>query len=189
MFYYIYEIKNKLTNQIYVGVHKTTNLDDGYMGSGKRIINAINKHGIDNFSKTILEMFYTQEDMFRREEEIVNAEFLSKPNVYNLRRGGNGGFDHINNTGANVKNIWSEQTSLKRAMTREERCFQKGQNNSQFGLMWITDGVTNKKIPKDCEIPDGWYRGAKLKGRPPGFTTSEETKEKMRVSLKKNKML
>ena len=37
---------------------------------------------------------------------------------------------------------------------------QKGHLNSQFGTMWITNGVENKKIKKDVDIiPDGWYKG------------------------------
>lgn len=111
------------------------------MGSGKVIKRAMEKHGVQNFTKTILEMFNTQEDMFNKEKEIVNEEFLSRSDVYNLRRGGSGGFDYINKTGANTKNIWSEETNSKRAKTRLETNFQKGENNSQHGLMWITDGI------------------------------------------------
>ncbi len=55
MFYYIYQITNMVNAKIYVGVHKTSNLNDGYMGSGKIIRSAMEKHGISNFSKDILE--------------------------------------------------------------------------------------------------------------------------------------
>jgi len=95
--YYLYQIKNNLNNKIYVGVHRTTNIDDGYMGSGKIISNAVKKYGVDNFTKTILEYFDTAEEMFAREKEVVNPEFLIREDTYNLRRGGFGGFDYINN--------------------------------------------------------------------------------------------
>ena len=88
-----------MNGKIYVGVHVTCNLQDGYMGSGKVIKNAIAKHGIDNFKKDILEFFDNEEDMYAREKEVVTEEFLSRKDVYNLRRGGNGGFDFINNNG------------------------------------------------------------------------------------------
>jgi len=40
---------------------------------------------------------------------------------------------------------------------------QKGENNSQFGTCWITNGIENKKIKKTDIIPNGWEYGRKLK--------------------------
>jgi len=36
---------------------------------------------------------------------------------------------------------------------------QRGDGNSQFGTIWITDGIETKKIKKDLIIPTGWYKG------------------------------
>ena len=87
MFYYLYQITNLVNNKIYVGIHKTNDMSDGYMGSGKVIKRAIEKHGIDNFQKVILETFENSEAMYACEKEIVTEEFLSRNDVYNLRRG------------------------------------------------------------------------------------------------------
>jgi hypothetical protein len=91
-----------VNNKIYVGVHKTKNINDGYMGSGKVIKRAMEKYGTDNFRKDILETFQDIESMYAREKELVTEEFLSREDVYNLRRGGLGGFDHINKTEKNL---------------------------------------------------------------------------------------
>lgn len=93
---YLYKITNLINNKIYIGVHKTDNIDDGYMGSGKIIKSAIKKYGIENFKKDILEIFDTYDAALLKEAEIVTDEFLLRTDVYNLRRGGTGGFDYIN---------------------------------------------------------------------------------------------
>lgn len=95
-YYYLYQIQNKINSKLYVGVHQTKNLNDGYMGSGKIITSAIKKHGIEHFEKTIIEHFDTAEEMFAREKEVVTDDFLTRKDIYNLRRGGTGGFDYIN---------------------------------------------------------------------------------------------
>jgi hypothetical protein len=40
---------------------------------------------------------------------------------------------------------------------------QIGKNNSQFGTMWITDGVRSQKISVSSEIPTGWRKGRLIK--------------------------
>ena len=40
---------------------------------------------------------------------------------------------------------------------------QQGEKNSQFGTMWVTNGTENKKIRKIDPIPEGYWRGRKLK--------------------------
>jgi hypothetical protein len=100
MFYLLYEIRNNINDKIYVGVHKTKDMNDGYMGSGKLIQAAIKKYGIENFTKVILETFESAEAMYARENEVVTDEFLLREDTYNLRRGGTGGFDYINKIGA-----------------------------------------------------------------------------------------
>ena len=126
MFYYLYEIKNLINNKVYVGVHKTKSMDDGYMGSGKVILSAIKKHGAENFTKTILETFANSEAMFAREKEVVTDEFLARPDTYNLRRGGFGGFDYINATGSAVLTFLNEE------IAKRGRDTQKKNNSGYF---------------------------------------------------------
>lgn len=43
---------------------------------------------------------------------------------------------------------------------KKNSAYQAGPKNSQFGTMWITDGIQNKKVKKTVDfIPEGWYKG------------------------------
>lgn len=57
---------------------------------------------------------------------------------------------------------------LKRKFASYMRESQSGEGNSQFGTMWICNGITAKKIKKTDSIPEGWERGRNKKttGRP-----------------------
>lgn len=116
---YLYKITNLINNKIYIGVHKTDNLDDGYMGSGKIINSAIKKYGLENFKKEILEFFDTYNEALGKEKEIVTDDFLLREDVYNLRRGGTGGFDYIN------KNIVVDRSSISKSLWKDEEYLAK----------------------------------------------------------------
>lgn len=95
MYYYLYQITNKVNGKIYVGVHSTPNIDDGYLGSGKHLCLAIDKHGKDMFDKTILRFFNSETEMYAAEAELVNSDFVNRKDVYNLREGGLGGWSFV----------------------------------------------------------------------------------------------
>lgn len=105
MFYTVYKITNKINGKTYIGKHQTKNLDDGYMGSGKLLKRAIEKYGLDNFSKDILHIFDSEEQMNLMEKELV---VISKE-TYNLCEGGKGGFGYIN------KNLLTQELKQRRA--------------------------------------------------------------------------
>ena len=89
MYYLVYKVTNLINEKIYVGFHKTSKIDDGYMGSGKLIKRAIEKYGIENFHKEIIEVFDNQQDAECLEASIVNKEFTLREDTYNLNIGGN----------------------------------------------------------------------------------------------------
>ena len=193
MFYTVYKTTNKINGKIYIGCHKTENLDDGYMGSGKILKRAITKHGLDNFTKEILHVFTTSEEMFETEKMLV----VLGPSSYNLKEGGSGGFDYINRLG--VKAAYPSQASIsalktyrysplgkplseetkrkislnharamlgkhhsdvaKKNIGEKNSKRQSGSGNSQYGMMWITNGRESTRIRKSDSIPEGFRKG------------------------------
>lgn len=89
--HYIYKTTCLVTNRYYIGMHSTCNLNDGYMGSGKRLRYSIRKHGAENHIKEILEFFETRELLIKREKEIVTSFLIQDILCMNLKEGGTGG--------------------------------------------------------------------------------------------------
>lgn len=88
MYHYFYKITNNINGHFYYGVHNTDNLDDGYMGSGKRLHLAYKKYGMENFTKEILKFFDSSTEAFEYEAEVVNETLVEDHNCYNLALGG-----------------------------------------------------------------------------------------------------
>ena len=203
MFYTIYKTTNNINGKYYIGKHKTQNLDDNYLGSGKILNHAIKKHGINNFTKEYLFIFDNEEDMNNKEAELVSIEFIKEDTNYNLAPGGKGGFAYETSIKGNIvavkkiKHLYatcavfkaktdkhmaamtkvsqinnpngtfygkthSDETKLKMSKSNTHM---KGSNNSQYGTMWIhsLEEKISKRIKKDEIIPEGWYKGRKMK--------------------------
>lgn len=163
MFYIIYKITNIINNKIYIGKHKTHNINDSYMGSGKYLHHAIKKYGIENFNKEILFQFNNESDMNKKEKEIVTEEFCLRNDTYNICPGGNGGFTYINNQ------IWTNDSrkdhNIKISGLKAQNGFDRNlykniySINSQYGRKAITE-----------KYPNGTFYGR---------SHTEDTKKKM----------
>ncbi len=116
MYYLVYRITNTINGKHYIGMHKTDNLEDGYMGSGKLILRAIAKYGEEHFHKEIIACFDNPSDMVDMERLLVDSEFVSDDSTYNLKEGGTGGFDYINSN-----ELTSGKFHRMEAMTSEMR--------------------------------------------------------------------
>lgn len=147
IYFTVYKTINKINGKFYIGTHKTNNLDDGYMGSGKYLKRSIKKNGIEAFEKEILYVFDNPEQMYTKEAEIVNGNFLAEENTYNLKVGGFGGWDYINNNeGLKNKAI--------------DRC--KEINKKIKGPVRATYGMKGKKHSKETKLKMSRNNGNKL---------------------------
>lgn len=144
MFYIVYKTTCILDNMYYIGVHKTKNIEDGYIGSGKYITRAIKKYGKENFSREILFVFDNQKEMFDKETELVTEEVVKDRNNYNCKIGGSANFYYINENKLNHK--------LDQHLKHPNRCKNDEQYREQFvEKMKIASSfhTLNAKLTKD----------------------------------------
>lgn len=109
MKYIVYLTICTSNNKIYIGVHQTENPDifDGYIGCGVKInVPAsykksktpfqydVNKYGIDKFKRITLRVFDTKEEAFKLESLLIDEEFLSRNDTYNIKLDEEGGWAH-----------------------------------------------------------------------------------------------
>jgi len=91
MKYTVYKTTNTANDKIYLGVHKTEQINDSYLGSGMLLLKAVKKYGKDRFVKQILFVYSTAEEALEKEREIVDEEFVSRTDTYNICIGGGAG--------------------------------------------------------------------------------------------------
>ena len=89
-FHLLYRVTNVETKQEYIGVHSTDNIHDGYMGSGTLLKKDISKYGVSLFSREIIQTFESRCELLIAEKNIVNEEYLTFANTYNVVFGGGG---------------------------------------------------------------------------------------------------
>ena len=119
--YLIYQITNLVNGKIYIGKHETINIEDDYFGSGKQLKRAINKYGLENFEFRILIDLKNREEMNLLEKLVVTEEFCSREDVYNIKIGGDGGWDYVNISGKAV----SLKQQYARLSFEQRKCLSK----------------------------------------------------------------
>lgn len=164
--YIVYKITNLATEsnsygRIYIGVHRTNNLDDGYFGSSKLLNLAVLKYGKENFKYEILHFCNSSEEMYLKEKELVDENFILREDTYNMKTGG-----YIGNT------RYSPEAVSNRVKSRN------GYKPTRETRQKISDAHKGKKLSKECR--------EKMSKTRTGKKHSEETKEKMRLAAIKH---
>jgi len=161
MKYIIYKTTNAINGKIYIGSHKLSK-DDKYLGSGTILHKAIEKYGEENFFRVTLAEFDNQEDMFAMEAKLVNEEFVSRADTYNLKIGGHGGWDYANKR---YKELLNDPVFYQKHLEKTKKA------TNGFKKKKETDPIFYANYIKGCK-----KGGLMSKGR----VVSEETKNKLR---------
>ncbi len=160
--HYLYKTTCLVTGRYYIGMHSTNNLDDGYMGSGRRLRASIRKHGKENHVKEILEFFETRELLVEAEKEAITPGMVEDENCMNLMGGGEGGYVNDNHY----------------EMLREKASdwmSKKWEDDEFRGMHLKLSGERMKQYHKEGRIRYNTFTGKKH---------SDETKQKMAEKAK-----
>jgi group I intron endonuclease len=130
-FYYIYKTINLIDGKFYIGKHESDKENDLYMGSGILLNRAIDKHGIDNFKKIILERCKNSEHLCEREIFWIEHENSYFPNGYNISKGGMGGDVYTNNP--NRDEICKKQSEDQKLRYKENDVWRRNFSSSRLG--------------------------------------------------------
>jgi hypothetical protein len=170
-YHYTYKTTNLINGRYYLGMHSTNRLDDGYLGSGKRLYYELNKYGRNNFKFEILQHFNTREQLVEAETSLISEEVLKDPNCLNMVVGGSGGNvgkggEHLGgDCWAAANRYWKTEEGLKKksetAKKVAKRRIQEGTWNvfQKGNQVWKGRKHTPESIEKMKETKKGHGKG------------------------------
>lgn len=194
-YFYFYKITNNINGHFYYGVHAAVTLDDGYMGSGKRLHYAYKKYGIENFTKEILKYFDTLQEAFEYESEMVTEEIVNRDDCYNIVTGGRNGStkgyvvvkkkgetsfflvdcseydahkDDYETTWSNRKHTDEQKESIRRKMTPTDSKNPRVWITNKKGIVkYVRKDVLNKYLENGFSLGRDGYKPRKgMQGHP-----------------------
>ena len=195
-FHFTYKTTNLINSRYYLGMHSTNRIDDGYLGSGKRLYYELNKYGRNNFKFEILEQFDSREQLVQAEINLITEEDIKNSNCLNLKSGGEGGFtlEQTRNGGKlsgakHAEKMKNDPEFKEKIVTHLSICMKDSYNSGkrirgEF-YNWTGKKHSQESIAKMKEVKKGHGVGEENSqyGRP----RSEETKQKIRESLRKTR--
>ena len=159
MIYYIYMTTNLINGMRYIGKHYGE-LNDGYLGSGTKLKQDIQKFGKENFKKEILYISQTEKENCKKEIEFIAAfNAAESPLFYNIHVGGSGGNTTAGYSQEDKQKLHNKLSNLT-----------SGKNNPMYGKHHSEE--TKKKIREN---------------RDTSYMTTPEYREKMSMATSGNK--
>jgi len=144
-------------------MHKTENIDDGYLGSGLVLEKAIKKYGKEKFVREILSFWNSYDELREAEKNILTKTFIldNKHKIYNIEEGGKG---------YHLKSHSDETKRLIKEKRKEQICTYETRQKMSV--------AQKKKWEKQKK--SGWQSPARGKKRP---KHTQETKDKRQRTL------
>ncbi len=143
MYGFIYVTTNLINNKKYIGQH--TQFKDNYLGSGTLLIQAIKKHGKQNFYRKIIDYAKDQQSLDELERYYIKKyDAVNSSEYYNIQYGGSGcgkennpmfGKKHTVETIEKIKNKRIKNNYIYQTPEFKTKIslLTQGKNNGMFG--------------------------------------------------------
>ena len=89
----VYKTTCLITKRYYIGMHSTDILQDGYLGSGVRLVRSVKKYGKENHMREILFECESRHAASDKETEVITDNVRADPLCMNCAPGGLGATD------------------------------------------------------------------------------------------------
>ncbi|MCF8339591.1 MAG: GIY-YIG nuclease family protein [Chitinophagaceae bacterium] len=189
----IYKITNLINGKIYIG--KDTVSDKNYYGSGLLIKRSINKHGIENFKKEILEECDNNDELCVREKYWIEKYNSTNSQIgYNISKGGDGGDTISNNPNKEeirlkISNIrkgkkYEDLFPMEKVIQYKERLSNKSRERLKGKTYEELHGVEKAKEIKEKQSKTRIELNSKIPKKIKIKLTDEEIKERRIIRLK-----
>lgn len=177
-YHFTYRTTNLINNRYYLGMHSTNRLDDGYLGSGKRLYYEINKYGRGNFKLEVLKHYNSRDELVEAEKKLITEQDLNNENCLNLKPGGSGG--------------WSNEKHKEKFLKSSANTNYRVKNQDPIFLKKKKEGLDKhlKRLFEDKEYKKNFSEKVKKYYREHGHGTfkgkthSELSKKKMSLAKK-----
>lgn len=149
MYGYIYKTVNKINGKIYIGQkHSSKFLGNKYLGSGKRLKDAIKHYGVDAFDVSLVEEVEYKELMDEREIYWIKYYQATDSSIgYNLSEGGN-----VNRTFVGENNPFYHKhhtEESRKKMSEHNAYYMLGKHHSEETKAKISLGNKGKVVSKE----------------------------------------
>jgi group I intron endonuclease len=138
----IYKTINLINGKIYIG--QDLKNSPKYLGSGRKLLNAVKKYGKENFKKEILEYCHSQEELDLKEKMWINKLNSRDRKIgYNIAEGGQEGSGWFSGC------HHSEECKKKMSIQRKGKLV--GEKNGMFGKRHSEESRKKMSRPTDGE--------------------------------------
>ncbi len=178
--YFVYLTINKVNGRMYIGQHTCSyeeQFTDGYLGSGKLLRHAIEKYGVENFERIILEYAESPDELNDLELKYADEEVMKSQRFYNMK------------TGGMQNSVFSDTIKKKISESRkgQKHTEETKKKISQSNLGRHHSEKTKKKISEANKNPSEETR-RKMGEVHKGIKLSDEVKEKNKQCPERRKI-